>query len=436
MNIKLPKLEQYQQAVFKYILENPVDRTVMVKSPRQVGKSIMLEVILLWSALNKPNSVSISISPIAAQARKLFKDIKKFAAKLITSANGTLLEIEFLNGSQILFKSAESGDNLRGETVKGSGICVVDEAAYIDEDFYYDVVVPFVNVSHRPILLASTPRGKVGLFFNMFQKGLLDDPYIKAFDWCDYDLSKFLTPDLLERYRTQLPMRTFTSEYLGQFVDGTSVVFGDITGAVRNDDVKYDTSLPVYLSIDWSAGAGADNTVISFVQIRNGKLVLIKQIAFNDKGPNQTIDTIMGAVQEVIRKGITELNVIIEKNSIGTVYGGLLADAVSDFEEMFNANVSYKNEIEVNIQQFVTTNQSKKKLVECLTNLFEHNWISIPNDRFLKSELTTFECKVDKNGTITYNAASGFHDDRVMSLGFAAYMLYEEILSYNTNGKY
>ena len=131
-----------------------------------------------------------------------------------------------------------------------------------------------------------------------------------------------------------------------------------------------------------------------------------------------------------------EINVIIEKNSIGAVYGGLLADAVSDFEEMFNANVSYKNEIEVNIQQFVTTNQTKKKLVECLTNLFEHNWISIPNDRFLKSELTTFECKVDKNGTITYNAASGFHDDRVMSLGFAAYMLYEEILSYNTNGKY
>ena len=399
----------------------------MVKSPRQVGKSIMLEVILLWSALNKPNSVSISISPIAAQARKLFKDIKKFAAKLITSANGTLLEIEFINGSTILFKSAESGDNLRGETVKGSGVCVVDEAAYIDEDFYYDVVVPFVNVSHRPILLASTPRGKVGLFFNMFQKGLLDDPYIKAFDWCDYDLSKFLTPDLLERYRTQLPMRTFTSEYLGQFVDGTSVVFGDITGAVRNDDVKYDTSLPVYLSIDWSAGAGADSTVISIVQLQGGKLVLCKQIVFNDKTPNATIDIIMEAVKKLVSNGFREINVIIEKNSIGAVYGGLLADAVSDFEEMFNANVSYKNEIEVNIQQFVTTNQTKKKLVECLTNLFEHNWISIPNDRFLKSELTTFECKVDKNGTITYNAASGFHDDRVMSLGFAAYMLYEEI---------
>lgn len=396
----------------------------------------MLEVILLWSALNKPNSVSISISPIAAQARKLFKDIKKFAAKLITSANGTLLELEFINGSQILFKSAESGDNLRGETVKGSGVCVVDEAAYIDEDFYYDVVVPFVNVTHRPILLASTPRGKVGLFFNMFQKGLLDDPYIKAFDWCDYDLSKFLTPDLLERYRTQLPLRTFTSEYLGQFVDGTSVVFGDITGAVRNDDVKYDTSLPVYLSIDWSAGAGADNTVISIVQLQGGKLVLHKQIVFNDKTPNATIDIIMEAVKKLVAKGFTEINIIIEKNSIGAVYGGLLADAVSDFEEMFNANVSYKNEIEVNIQQFVTTNQSKKKLVECLTNLFEHNWISIPSDRFLQSELTTFECKVEKTGLITYNAASGFHDDRVMSLGFAAYMLYEEILSYNTNGKY
>lgn len=315
---------------------------------------------------------------------------------------------------------------------------MVDEAAYIDEEFYYDVVVPFVNVSHRPILLASTPRAKTGLFFNLFQQGLLNDEYIQSFDWCEYDLSKFLSPDLLERYRKQLPLRTFTSEYLGQFVDGNSVVFGDITGAVRNDgtEYKYDTSLPVYLSIDWGTGSGADNTVISFVQIRNGKLVLIKQIAFNDKGPNQTIDTIMGAVQEVIRKGITEINVIIEKNSIGTVYGGLLADALSDCEETHNAMVSYKNEVELNLQQFITTNQSKKKLVERLTNLFEHNWISIPNDRFLKSELGTYECRAEKNGTITYNAASGFHDDRVMSLGFATYMLYEEILSYNTNGKY
>lgn len=397
----------------------------------------MLEVILLWSALNKPNSVSISISPIAAQARKLFKDIKKFAAKLISSANGTLLEIEFINGSQILFKSAESGDNLRGETVKGSGVCVVDEAAYIDEDFYYDVVVPFVNVTHRPIILASTPRGKVGLFFNMFQKGLLlDDPYIKAFDWCDYDLSKFLTPDLLERYRNQLPIRTFTSEYLGQFLDGSSVVFGDITKCIMEGDCKYDPSLPVYLSIDWGTGAGADNTAISIVQLQGGKLVLHKQIVFNDKTPNATIDIIMEAVKKLVSKGFTEINIIIEKNSIGAVYGGLLADAVSDFEEIYNANVSYKNEIEVNLQQFVTSNQSKKKLVERLTNLFEHNWISIPNDRHLKSELGTFECRVDKNGTITYNAASGFHDDRVMSLGFAAYMLYEEILSYNTNGKY
>ena len=275
MHIKLPKLEQYQQDVFRYILDHPKDRTVTVCSPRQVGKSIMLEVILVWSALSQPNSVSISISPIAAQARKLFKDIKKFASKLIVTANGTMLEIEFVNGSTILFKSAESGDNLRGETVKGTGICVIDEAAYIDEEFYYDIVVPFVNVSHRPIILASTPRAKTGLFFNLFQKGMLEsDEFVKSFNWSEYDLSRFLTPDLLDRYRKSLPLRTFTSEYLGQFVDGTSVVFGDITPVIRKQAAVYDTQLPVYLSVDWGTGSGQDNTVISPVQLQNNKLVL------------------------------------------------------------------------------------------------------------------------------------------------------------------
>ena len=433
MKITLPKLEKYQQDVLKYLIDNPKDQTIIIKSPRQVGKSILLEVLLVWSAISKGGSVSICISPISAQARKLFKDIRKFAARLIASANAQLLEIEMINGSTIQLFSAESGDNLRGATVKGNGICLVDEAAYIDEEFYYNVVVPFVNVSHRPIILASTPRTKTGLFFNMYQKGMSDDKYTQSFDWTEYDLSKFLTPDLLERYRASLPRRTFLSEYLGEFVDGSSVVFGDIKSCISKSPLSLNRDSEVYIGIDWGTGTGKDNTVITTAQLQNNILSVIEQKTFNDKGTNDTIKIILDHVKSLVSQGVKDINIVVEHNSIGQVYYSLLLENVEQYEASHNQIVSWKDEIEINIQQFTTTNSSKKKMIEELSNLFERKLILIPDDRNLISELGTYECKVQSNGTITYNAAVGFHDDRVMSLGFVSTMLYNDIINLLSN---
>ena len=51
--------------------------THVVKSKRQVGKSIMLESILLQTAINKSKSCSICLSPTLEQARKVFNEVKK-----------------------------------------------------------------------------------------------------------------------------------------------------------------------------------------------------------------------------------------------------------------------------------------------------------------------------------------------------------------------
>jgi hypothetical protein len=42
-------------------------------------------------------------------------------------------------------------------------------------------------------------------------------------------------------------------------------------------------------------------------------------------------------------------------------------------------------------------------------------------------ELSAYECKANSNGLITYNAKSGFHDDRVMSLAILVNSLYYEL---------
>ena len=145
-------------------------------------------------------------------------------ANCLKKSNGSLLYIEFINGSSIHFKSAEQGDSVRGFTTKKKGILVVDEAAYINKDWFYSVVVPIANVYKSDIFCFSTPKYKQGLFYELYSQAAphylntYHASHIISFDWNNYDLSKYLTPELLELYRQQLPKAAFTSEYLARFM--------------------------------------------------------------------------------------------------------------------------------------------------------------------------------------------------------------------------
>ena len=145
--------------------------THVVKSKRQVGKSIMLESILLQTAINKSKSCSICLSPTLEQARKVFNDVKKVVkpTKLYSKHNDLQLLIMLRNGSTIFFKSAEQKDGLRGYTV--TGIYVVDEAAFISDEVFF-VILSWVNVSQAPVVLCSTPKHKTGFFFKYYMLGL------------------------------------------------------------------------------------------------------------------------------------------------------------------------------------------------------------------------------------------------------------------------
>lgn len=413
MKVIMPKLNEWQKDLVDAYLQHTTGKWFVVKSPRQVGKSISLEYLLVYASLGEKNSVSISISPTIGQARKLYNDIVLFAGKLISKSNGSLLYIEFVNGSTIHFKSAEQGDSVRGFTTKRKGILVVDEAAYIDKDWFYSVVVPITNVYNSDIFLFSTPKYKQGLFYELYTKG--GDGHIISFDWTEYDLSKYLTPELLELYREQLPKAAFTSEYLAEFIDGDGAVFTDFKQCVG--EVPLDKQLPVYFSVDWGTGTGSDDTVITIGQFAD-KMIVHKQYYFNDKKTNDTIDYILDLIKIYIRKGIKEINVVVEHNSIGQVYFDVLFDKVDIFEEEYNAKVNYSEEITISLQQFTTTNKSKKRIVERLETLFENNEIIIPNDAKLLSQLSMFEANVNDKGTVTYKGANNSHDDLVMSLCF------------------
>lgn len=419
MNVTFPYLEPWQADVFKFstLPENANDKWIVVKSVRQCGKSILAQLLLIYSSLQKSNSVSISVSPVMSQSRKMFNDVERIARPLLKHSNASLLELKFQNDSRILFKSAEQGDTIRGETVKGTGILVVDEAAYISDDVFYNILVPTTNVYKSNIYIFSTPKYQQGFFYQLYTRGLIGKGKVKSFDWTTYDLSKYLSEETLEIYRKQMPKSSFQSEYLGLFIDGEGAVFTNFKECIGTAELhpRYET----WLSVDWGTGSGNDATVITIGQFNKsiGKVVIEPQVAFNDKNVQDTIEAIIQEVDRLTKQSFQKINIIVEKNSIGSIYWQILIEKLDDYEREWNDNHQWRDEIEIDCITFLMTNNSKQRIVKNLVVCFEQQKILMPVDDERDIQLAGFESHINQNGVVTYgNGKSAPHDDRVVSL--------------------
>ena len=83
---------------------------------RQAGKSFTAQNLILKWALEDNASVSMWVSPVYSQAKKVFLELTNSIAGtgLTKSINKSELTITFINGSVIYFRSGEREDTLRG----------------------------------------------------------------------------------------------------------------------------------------------------------------------------------------------------------------------------------------------------------------------------------------------------------------------------------
>lgn len=377
-------------------------RTVTVVSKRQVGKSLMAENLLLYFGINFPRTISICVSPTLGQARKLFKEIVDAVgdSDIIRNSNATLLELSLMNGSQILFKSAEQREALRGFTV--TGICIIDESAYVEDSVYY-TILPWVDVSGAPMLLISTPRVRSGFFFDSYCRGLEGKNEFFTVDWSNpkykTELEKLLSPERLEEYRKMLPKAQFASEYLGQFLDQDGVVFQGFKECVRRNAIQPTDKL--YWGIDWANGGDNDDTVITAVN-QNGKQVFLQY--WNNLSPTQQVDKLYKVLKPYEHQTIV---IQPELNSIGTPYTDML-------KQMLSPQLASK------VLGFNTTNQSKNDIVAQLQTAFEKHNIEILEDERQLMELGSYSMEYNpRTHTVTYNAPNGLHDDICIALMLA-----------------
>lgn len=406
------KLFEWQADVHRGLLKNGIGSHHIhcVKSKRQVGKSLLIIGELLYFAINYTGTINCAISPTLNQARKLFKEIIKVTENtgVIKKKNETLLEIEFINGSTILFKSAEQKNNLRGYTY--TGLLCIDECAYIGNEIF-SIVKPSTDVWRCPILMVSTPKFKVGFFYETYLKGLNGNKRITSYDFCQYDTSALLSNEALEIYRQMLPRNQFTTEYLGEFLDADGCVFSgfkECMTTAKLAEYKY-----LYIGIDWASGVGNDDTVITAVNER-GEQVFLQY--FNKKKTTDQIDYIY----EYLKPHLSKIKIIVaEANSIGTPMIEQLKQKLGSYSRL--------------IKSFTTTNKDKARIVGQLQVAFEQHTIKITNDRKQLDQLGMYEAEYNfKTGNVSYNAPLGGHDDICIALC----LCWEGFKSNNLTGNY
>ena len=380
----------------------------VVKAKRQIGKSFIIINELLRFSIDYKCTTSCCLSPTLNQARKIYKEILKVTDQtgIIRKKNDSLLEIELINDSIIVFKSAEQRESLRGYTF--NGILCIDEAAYISDEVY-SIIRPTVDVWQAPILMVSTPKYKMGFFFDTYSLGRLEQykDRITAYDLTQFDTSALLPQETLELYRQMLPKNMYITEYLGEFLDSESIVFGDFKQCISNDITPFNE---VYVGIDWGSGVGSDNTVVTALNEHNQQVF---SISFNNKTALQQIDYI---VEYLNGYGTKVKHILAESNGLGKP----LCD---------NLKAKIKK---IPITEWSTTNANKLELINRLQVALEQTKIQLLDDEQQTAELEMYEAKVKENGTVTYNAPVGSHDDRVMSLMFAM----ESKRQKNKKGKY
>lgn len=392
--IKSARLISWQRDFVKNFEKLDKDETLVVCSPRQVGKSFTLAQILFYVAINRPGSKSIYISPTNDSSRKFFQDMSESCSSspLLKKLNESLLEITFKNGSTIKFRSAES--KLRGNSVKKGGILCLDEANFLPPDIW-EIVLPFTNVSHANKIVISSPRLKAGMFYEMYKKAVQGEKGFHCINAKNYDLSMFLDEEQKEQYRSILSPQAYKSEILGEFIDSNQGVFGDFQSIF----LEPEDDEPVYCGLDFSNKGGDDTVLTGF---NENKEMCLLEVCTGIEDPVERASYIAQIINS--HPGIKK--VVCETNSMGETYISILKKMLN------NPGV---------IVSFTTDNKSKKRIIEQLIASIGKKTITLLPNPLLDFEFGIYEMQELKNGNYTYNNAKvkGGKDDIVMSIAFS-----------------
>jgi hypothetical protein len=399
------------------------------------GKTYGCSIRIVKEAWNNPNTLNWWVAPTYAQAENAYAAVKSllpegYYKEQYSKMRLTLLHPDGSARSVIEFKSGDDPASLRGFAVH---FFIMDEAAQgMPEASFISIMTTTTETQGRGIII-STPNGK-GWFYVVYQRGVKyypdgtpryvgddKDPFP---EWFSVRMPTHANPHIkieeVELKRRQMPVAIFQQEYLAMFLNDESNVFRGVAGCERGSLEKPQQGRHYVLAADLAKHK--DYTVIIVMDRITRHVVYIER--FNKISWPFQKSRIIQIAQDYNRAYI-----IVDATGVG--------DAIYDDLVESGLKVEpYK----------LHSNEPKRILIEKLILSIEQARISWPradaecvfSDRMtkrqallqLRKELESYEFKKTPNGATKYEAPSGQHDDCVVALALANFVVAQEPFIY------
>lgn len=138
-------------------------RQLLLNCSRQSGKSRTVSVLALHTALFRPDSLTLLVSPSLRQSGELFRKVLEgyhAVGAFVPATTVTQTRLELSNGSRVVSLPGRE-DTIR--SFGGVNLLIIDEAARVPDDLYR-AVRPMLAVSNGRLVCLSTPFGRRGFF--------------------------------------------------------------------------------------------------------------------------------------------------------------------------------------------------------------------------------------------------------------------------------
>jgi len=406
MQIKLYKPTEPQVDFNRLVNEDKPFISAIVAG-RQTGKTFFMQNDCVMRALNNPKFRMFWVSPIQDQANKVMKDIESMFNnhqdlwdKIIKRYDRKANELYFYNGSFIKFRSADSGDNLRGATLD---FIYLDEVAYMKLDFINEVLLPMVTRTNGKVCAASTFNGP-NWFYEWYKDGQLEENFeqVKSVKRTYLDLNDANVSRTVLGIKKSMTKAQFDQEFLCKPTSSNSL-FSNVEDAIAELNTPYER---VYIGMD--IGVAQDYTVLTAMTEEYHVFDIDR---FNYKAEGMDYDEFKQRIKDFYLKHDDKLAAAyFELNN-----NDLLFDDITDDDSMYK------------LIPIHTTAKNKPDMIRNLIKLFEDKTIRIPKDDSLIKELYDFKSKKNPiTGNLQFSNTDGRHDDMVMSLAIAAFCAREE----------
>ena len=218
---------------------------------RRFGKSYLSCIELIKAAIERKGETYFYCAPTYRMAKDIaWKTLKRLVPQVwIKSKNESDLKIELINDSVIELKGTENAMALRGRSLAG---VVLDEAAFMDPEVWFEVIRPALADKQGWALFISTPDGTASWFYDLWCY-CKEDPTEEWKRWCFTTIEGGNVPKHeIEAARAQLDERTFRQEFEASFENLSGLVaisFGDENISENAKDI---TVSPILLGVDFN----------------------------------------------------------------------------------------------------------------------------------------------------------------------------------------